>query len=104
VTVWADRPVGANPAGVFAASAAAVAAAFAEDGVLERDVAVRDPRWPILPSAPSDRLPFVAERLPARLVAGGRAREFYTNAPHVDIWPILRAAPHSAFAIRKEIE
>ncbi|WP_285737312.1 TIGR03086 family metal-binding protein [Kitasatospora phosalacinea] len=33
---WADRPVGADPAGVFAASAAEVAAAFAEEGVLER--------------------------------------------------------------------
>src|SRR3982074_1871499 len=35
---------------------------------------------------------FLAERLPARLVVGGRARGSSTNAPHVDIWPILRAA------------
>ncbi|GAA2109345.1 TIGR03086 family metal-binding protein [Kitasatospora saccharophila] len=33
---WADRPVGDDPAGVFAASAAEVAVAFAEEGVLER--------------------------------------------------------------------
>ncbi|QKW23599.1 TIGR03086 family protein [Kitasatospora sp. NA04385] len=33
---WADRPVGDDPAGVFAASAAEVTAAFAEQGVLER--------------------------------------------------------------------
>ncbi|WP_033217867.1 TIGR03086 family metal-binding protein [Kitasatospora phosalacinea] len=33
---WADRPLGADPAGAFAASAAEVAAAFAEEGVPER--------------------------------------------------------------------
>ncbi|WP_033259494.1 MULTISPECIES: TIGR03086 family metal-binding protein [Kitasatospora] len=33
---WADRPVGDDPAGVFAASVAEVEAAFAEEGVLER--------------------------------------------------------------------
>lgn len=35
--VWADRPFGDHPAGPFADSAAAVAAAFAEDGVLDRE-------------------------------------------------------------------
>lgn len=34
--VWADRPVGDDPAGVFAASAAEVAAAFAEEDVPTR--------------------------------------------------------------------
>ncbi|MHC3470786.1 hypothetical protein ACYF6T_18975 [Streptomyces sp. 7R007] len=34
--VWADRPVGDDPAGVFAASATEVAAAFADDDVLTR--------------------------------------------------------------------
>jgi uncharacterized protein (TIGR03086 family) len=34
--IWADRPVGAEPAKVFGESADAVAAAFAEDGVLGR--------------------------------------------------------------------
>lgn len=34
--VWADRPVGEEPGEVFAASAADVTAAFAEDGVLDR--------------------------------------------------------------------
>ncbi|MEU5384227.1 TIGR03086 family metal-binding protein [Kitasatospora cineracea] len=33
---WADRPVGDDPGGVFAASAEEVTAAFAEEGVLER--------------------------------------------------------------------
>ncbi|MFB7947518.1 TIGR03086 family metal-binding protein [Kitasatospora phosalacinea] len=33
---WADRPVGTDPAGAFAASAAEVCAAFAEPGVPER--------------------------------------------------------------------
>ncbi|MFD7729143.1 TIGR03086 family metal-binding protein [Kitasatospora phosalacinea] len=33
---WADRPVGTDPAGAFAASAAEVTAAFAEPGVPER--------------------------------------------------------------------
>lgn len=36
LTVWADRPVGDDPAGVFAASAADVVAAFAEEGALQR--------------------------------------------------------------------
>lgn len=36
IGIWADRPVGAEPAKVFGESAADVAAAFAEDGVLER--------------------------------------------------------------------
>ncbi|WP_189958964.1 TIGR03086 family metal-binding protein [Streptomyces alanosinicus] len=35
-SVWDDRPVGDDPAGVFAASAATVTAAFAEEGVLAR--------------------------------------------------------------------
>lgn len=35
-TVFADRPVGDDPAGAFAASAADVAAAFSESGVLDR--------------------------------------------------------------------
>lgn len=34
--IWADRPVGAEPAKVFGESAADVVAAFAGDGVLER--------------------------------------------------------------------
>ncbi|MFE6976379.1 TIGR03086 family metal-binding protein [Streptomyces sp. NPDC057682] len=34
--VWDDRPVDDDPAGTFAASAAEVTAAFAEEGVLER--------------------------------------------------------------------
>jgi uncharacterized protein (TIGR03086 family) len=34
--IWADRSVGADPAGVFDASADDVVAAFAEEGVLER--------------------------------------------------------------------
>ncbi|MFD7864646.1 TIGR03086 family metal-binding protein [Streptomyces sp. NPDC059783] len=34
--VWADRPVDDDPAGTFAASAAEVTVAFAEEGVLER--------------------------------------------------------------------
>ncbi|MEV7214459.1 TIGR03086 family metal-binding protein [Kitasatospora cineracea] len=34
---WADRPVGDDPGGAFAASAEEVTAAFAEPGVLERD-------------------------------------------------------------------
>lgn len=34
--VFADRPVGGDPAGVFAASAREVTAAFFEDGVLDR--------------------------------------------------------------------
>ncbi|MGW0554004.1 TIGR03086 family metal-binding protein [Streptomyces sp. NPDC002926] len=36
-SVFADRPVGDDPAGVFAASAHEVTAAFAEEGVLERE-------------------------------------------------------------------
>lgn len=36
-SAWADRPVGDDPGGVFAASAADVTAAFAEEGVLERE-------------------------------------------------------------------
>ncbi|MCM2425385.1 TIGR03086 family metal-binding protein [Streptomyces sp. RKAG337] len=35
-SVFADRPVGDDPAGAFAASAADVAAAFSESGVLDR--------------------------------------------------------------------
>ncbi|MEV6794353.1 TIGR03086 family metal-binding protein [Streptomyces sp. NPDC051320] len=35
-TVFADRPVGTDPAGAFAASASEVSAAFSEDGVLDR--------------------------------------------------------------------
>jgi uncharacterized protein (TIGR03086 family) len=38
ITVWADRPVGADPAGAFAAAAAVVTEAFAVDGVLEREL------------------------------------------------------------------
>ncbi|MFE2429171.1 TIGR03086 family metal-binding protein [Streptomyces sp. NPDC059373] len=34
--IWADRPVGEDPAGVFDASADDVVAAFAQEGVLER--------------------------------------------------------------------
>jgi uncharacterized protein (TIGR03086 family) len=34
---WADRPFGDDPAGVFRASAARVADAFAQEGVLERE-------------------------------------------------------------------
>jgi uncharacterized protein (TIGR03086 family) len=34
---WADRPVGDDPGGLFAASAADVTAAFAREGVLERE-------------------------------------------------------------------
>ncbi|MGF7236905.1 MAG: TIGR03086 family metal-binding protein [Frankia sp.] len=37
LTVWADRPVGDDPGGVFAESAATATAAFIEDGVLERE-------------------------------------------------------------------
>jgi uncharacterized protein (TIGR03086 family) len=36
LSIWEDREVGTDPAGVFAASAADVTAAFAEDGTLER--------------------------------------------------------------------
>lgn len=36
LSIWDDREVGTDPAGVFAASAADVIAAFAEDGALER--------------------------------------------------------------------
>jgi uncharacterized protein (TIGR03086 family) len=45
---WRDRPVGGDPAGVFAGSAAAVVAAFAEPGVLEREFwlpEVRGGQW-----------------------------------------------------------
>ncbi|MFJ5921651.1 TIGR03086 family metal-binding protein [Kitasatospora sp. NPDC092948] len=45
---WRDRAVGADPAGVFAASAAAVTGAFGEDGVLEREFwlpEVRGGQW-----------------------------------------------------------
>ena len=36
--VWADRPVGADPAGTFSASAADVTEAFAADGMLDREL------------------------------------------------------------------
>ena len=36
LSVWQDRPVGDDPGGVHAASAADLAAAFAEEGLLER--------------------------------------------------------------------
>jgi uncharacterized protein (TIGR03086 family) len=36
LSVWQDRPVGDDPGGVHAASAADLVAAFAEEGVLER--------------------------------------------------------------------
>ena len=36
--VWADRPVGADPAAAFAASVADVTDAFAADGMLEREL------------------------------------------------------------------
>ncbi|HEV3173923.1 MAG TPA: TIGR03086 family metal-binding protein [Actinocrinis sp.] len=36
LSVWRDRPVGDDPGGAYAASATDVAAAFAEDGLLER--------------------------------------------------------------------
>lgn len=36
LTIWADRPVGDQPAAVYRASAAEVVGAFAEEGVLER--------------------------------------------------------------------
>ena len=36
--VWADRPVGADPAGAFAATAADVTEAFAADGMLDREL------------------------------------------------------------------
>jgi uncharacterized protein (TIGR03086 family) len=38
ISDWADRPVGDDPSGVFAASAAEVTAAFALEGVLEREL------------------------------------------------------------------
>jgi uncharacterized protein (TIGR03086 family) len=37
LTVWADRPVGDDPAGAFAAAATVVTDAFAAEGVLERE-------------------------------------------------------------------
>ncbi|MHA6759037.1 TIGR03086 family metal-binding protein [Streptacidiphilus sp. PAMC 29251] len=36
LSIWHDRPVGQDPAGVFAASAADVITAFAEEGALQR--------------------------------------------------------------------
>ncbi|WP_441247632.1 TIGR03086 family metal-binding protein [Kitasatospora sp. McL0602] len=54
--VWADRPVGDDPAAEFAASAAAVTAAFGADGLLDRGL------W--LPEIRSDRL------FPAGLAVG----------------------------------
>jgi len=36
LSVWRDRPVGDDPGGAYAASARDLAAAFAEDGLLER--------------------------------------------------------------------
>ncbi|MFD7640622.1 TIGR03086 family metal-binding protein [Kitasatospora sp. NPDC059795] len=45
---WRDRPVGDDPAGAFAASAAEVTAAFAQEGALEREFwlpEVRGGKW-----------------------------------------------------------
>jgi uncharacterized protein (TIGR03086 family) len=38
LSVWADRPVGDDPAGAFAAAAATVTDAFAAEGLLEREL------------------------------------------------------------------
>ncbi|MGW4381207.1 TIGR03086 family metal-binding protein [Kitasatospora sp. NPDC004531] len=48
VEVWRDRPVGGDPAGAFARSAAEVVAAFAKPGLLERELwlpEVRGGQW-----------------------------------------------------------
>ncbi|MET7302264.1 maleylpyruvate isomerase N-terminal domain-containing protein [Embleya sp. NPDC005575] len=69
---WADRPVGAELGKVFAASAEAVAVAFAEDGVLDR---VRPgPTTPIRAGAASRPMPPDRPRRYRAAGASGRAR------------------------------
>ena len=70
--IWADRPVGGEPAKVFAASCADVTAAFAEDGVLGREF------W--LPEIRPDRL------LPAQLAIG-----FHLVDTVVHAWDVARS-------------
>ncbi|MFJ5231417.1 TIGR03086 family metal-binding protein [Kitasatospora sp. NPDC088391] len=106
--VWADRPVGDDPAGAFAESAAEVTAAFAEEGVLERSFWLAEVRGGQFFPAPTaigfHLLDYVVHGWDVA-VSLGRPAEFDTDlleavlpiAGHVPTGP-ARERPGAAFA------